>query len=245
LAAYQKCPWQYRFAHVLKLPVKGNGESSFGKTIHNVLHKFGTIYAKGAQQKDLFGESQEKKPEYKDLLAMYEKEWIDEWFQSKQEKERYKKMGIGILDIFFKDLEKTKIFVKDGEPYLEKGFKIKVGDYDIKGKIDRINQTEKGIEIMDYKTGKSKEDLDKVKKQQLMIYRLAAIKEFGIEPSNLCIYYLRDDEKVDYQPKDKEIDSFSQEIIQVIENIKKKDFSPKPGFDCQYCDYKDICEFRE
>ncbi|KKR33335.1 MAG: hypothetical protein UT64_C0010G0009 [Candidatus Falkowbacteria bacterium GW2011_GWF2_39_8] len=39
LAAFQNCPYQYRFAHILKIPIRGKGVFSFGKTMHSTLQK--------------------------------------------------------------------------------------------------------------------------------------------------------------------------------------------------------------
>ncbi len=39
LAAYEKCPYQYRFAHILHVPTRGKPSFSFGKTMHAALQK--------------------------------------------------------------------------------------------------------------------------------------------------------------------------------------------------------------
>ncbi|OGZ75368.1 MAG: hypothetical protein A3G45_02085, partial [Candidatus Staskawiczbacteria bacterium RIFCSPLOWO2_12_FULL_37_15] len=40
LAAFEKCPLQYKFGFILKVPVKGKAVFSFGKTMHNTLYEF-------------------------------------------------------------------------------------------------------------------------------------------------------------------------------------------------------------
>ncbi len=40
LAAFETCPLQYKFAHVLHVPVFGRYQMSFGKTMHNCLQHF-------------------------------------------------------------------------------------------------------------------------------------------------------------------------------------------------------------
>ncbi|OGF31220.1 hypothetical protein A3H09_01040 [Candidatus Falkowbacteria bacterium RIFCSPLOWO2_12_FULL_45_13] len=57
LAAYSHCPYQYRFAHVLKIPVRGKEQFSFGKTLHATLQKLFLLLneKKGLGQGDLFG----------------------------------------------------------------------------------------------------------------------------------------------------------------------------------------------
>ena len=38
LKAFETCPYQYRFAHILHVPVKGRFTFSFGRTMHSTLH---------------------------------------------------------------------------------------------------------------------------------------------------------------------------------------------------------------
>jgi len=56
IASFNKCPLQYKFAHVLKIPARGKPIFTFGKTIHSVLHKFVFLTVNSVEQKDLFGE---------------------------------------------------------------------------------------------------------------------------------------------------------------------------------------------
>ena len=42
-----------------------------------------------------------------------------------------------------------------------------------------------------------------------------------------------------------ELENQKQKIIQQIEKIKNSEFDPTPGWQCQYCDFKDICDFAQ
>jgi DNA helicase-2/ATP-dependent DNA helicase PcrA len=55
-AAFEKCPLQYKFAHILRIPHRGTAVFSFGKTIHNTLYQFvrSFVEKRGVKQKDLF-----------------------------------------------------------------------------------------------------------------------------------------------------------------------------------------------
>ncbi|MBU4125290.1 ATP-dependent helicase, partial [Patescibacteria group bacterium] len=56
LAAFSNCPYQYRFAHILRVPMTGKPVFSFGKTMHSVLQKTFELVneKKGLGQGDLF-----------------------------------------------------------------------------------------------------------------------------------------------------------------------------------------------
>ena len=63
--------------------------------------------------------------------------------------------------------------------YLERPFNLKIKDsgeeYTIKGVIDRIDELDGGIEIIDYKTGQGRTEktFKAEDKEQLLIYQLA------------------------------------------------------------------------
>ncbi|MCD5396395.1 MAG: PD-(D/E)XK nuclease family protein, partial [Candidatus Pacebacteria bacterium] len=236
LAAFEKCPLQYKFAFILKIPRAGSATLSFGKTMHNTLFKF---------VKDSLSNP---KLSLKNLLKIYEKEWIDEWYQSKNQKERYYQLGRDSLKTFFLKFKeknpKIKIIAK--KPALELNFNFKLKSYTIKGQIDRIDELkDKEVEIIDYKTGKAKEKLSKEDKEQLLIYQIATEEVLGLRPYQLTYYYLDEGEEVSFHPEKNEKKIFKERLIETIEKIKKSKFEPTPGFHCRFCDYKHICEFRQ
>ena len=255
--SYQHCPYQYKLAHVLKIPTKGSASLSFGQSIHNTLHKFynKVIEMNSIKQESLFNTvkktesktGQIKVPTLEDLLSLYEESWIDDWYESTRQRELYYKKGKNILKIFYKSQENNWTIPVS----LEGWFKIKVGDYFINGRIDRIDQLADGsLEIIDYKTGKAKENLVGDDKNQLLIYQIAAqslpqYKNIG-EVGKLSFYYLEDGTKLEFIGKEKDLENLKEKIIKTIEEIKNNNFKAKPNqFICKKCDFRDICEYRK
>ncbi len=248
LKAYETCPWQYRFAFVLQVPCPGKPSFSFGKTIHNTLFEFFRRIKEGSDttQAGLFDESEKKSgtkkgsiPSVEELLEIYESKWIDDWYYSKKQKQEYRTKGKQALKEFYKIHEENWPDVQ----MLEKGFTIPVGDYSIKGAIDRVDKTESGIEILDYKTGqypkKGKKDAE-----QLYIYALALQDILGELPSALTYYYVEENKPLSVDVTEKDTAQVIEWIEQLGAAIHTADFTPTPGFHCKYCDYRDICEFR-
>ena len=223
IKAFENCPLQYKFAHILKIPLKGKAVFSYGKAMHNTLFEF-------------VKKNTERKLNFKELLQIYQNNWIDNWYDSQKQREEYFEAGKRALKLFYDDFSKVK------NPILEKSFKLKINGETFIGRIDRIDKTKEGIEIIDYKTGKSKEKLTLKDKEQLLIYQIAAKEVFGLKPEKLSYYYLEKGVRVSFLGSDKEIKKQKEKIIFQIKNIKKSDFLPKPGWQCKTCDFKDICE---
>ncbi len=255
LAAFQKCPMQYKFNFIIKVPVRGKAVFSFGKTLHNTLHAFLKQVNENQKitQESLFGETKSQKPKesLETLQALYEKSWIDDWYDSKKQKDEYYKKGREVLKQFYKDFESNppNIFKMNDQLGLEMPFNLKIpassaggGEHTLFGVIDRIDNLQDGIEIIDYKTGQSKDKLDFEAKEQLLIYQIAAEEVLNIKPKLLTYYYLEDNKKTSFLGSEKEKADQKEKILQEIEQIKNSNFEPTPGWQCKYCDFKDICD---
>lgn len=252
LAAFEKCPLQYKFNFILKVPVKGKAVFSFGKTMHATLHDFLMLSGKekSSEQESLFGASNQGKKSsltLKTLQDIYEKNWIDEWYESKKQKEEYYKKGREIIKDFWEKFERNppNILQISGQPALELPFNLKIGGHTLYGVIDRIDDSKEGITIVDYKTGESKDKLDADAKEQLLIYQIAAQEVLHLKPQKLAYFYLNDGKLASFLGTEQETENLKEKIIKEIEQIKNSEFNPTPGWQCQYCDFKDICDWAQ
>ncbi len=263
LAAFKKCPLQYKFAFILKIPIRGKAMFSFGKTMHNTLYAFLKqanennkskqsnlleFAVSSAGETSLQPEIQgENKLGLDDLMEIYKKNWIDEWYENKKQKQEYYKLGKKIVKDFYSEFSKNppKVLKINNVLALEIPFSLKIGDNILRGRIDRIDEKQGGIVIIDYKTGNSKEKLALDDKEQLLIYQIAAEEIFKINPKELVYHYLNNNKKASFLGSEKEKNKMKEKIIQEIEEIKKSDFKPTPGWQCAFCDFKDICEFAQ
>ena len=234
LRAFENCPLQYEFAHIFKIPIRGRASFSYGKALHNTLFEF----VKRAIKEKL---------NFKDLLSIYKKEWVDEWYDSGEQKKEYFEAGKKSLKVFYNDFLKKcpEIFLINGKPALEQDFNIKIGGHTLIGKIDRIDMAGGGVEIIDYKTGKAREKLDTGNKDQLLIYQIAAQEVFEQNPEKLTYYYIDGNKRVSFLGTKEDIEKEKKKIVSQIEEIKKADFSPTPGWQCKSCDFKNICEYAQ
>lgn len=256
LQAFGTCPYQYRFAHILKIPRRGKAPFSFGQTIHLTLQKFFELYLQrsGRGQGSLFQQppaepvtAADNVVSQAELLAIYNGCWIDHWYDDAEQKAQYRAKGEQILKDFYAkhagDWPKVDM--------LERGFRLKLGGYTLYGKIDRIDRLNGGVQLVDYKTGRPKTagKLDSDGKQQLLLYQMAAAEALQLKVENLKFYYLDDNSEIDFIGKEKDMEKVREKVVSQIQEIedaiKRDEFPPKPGPLCRFCDFRDICEYRQ
>jgi DNA helicase-2/ATP-dependent DNA helicase PcrA len=255
--AYDTCPYQYKLSNILHIPTRGSASFSFGQTIHGTLQEFyiRVQQLNSAQQNSLFDQSVAKEmpvsggvktPSLDELLMIYESKWIPDWYQDKFQREKYFDEGKKLLRTFFKNNESNWTI----PARLEGWFNIKIQGHSLRGRIDRIDQLPDGtLEIVDYKTGKSKEKLAADDKDQLLLYQIATsqLPEYHHlgKVTKLTFYYVNDDVKLSFIGSEKEIIKIESKIATIIEKIQTRDFKATPGEHvCKHCDFRDICEFK-
>lgn len=263
LKAYDTCHYQYQLGYIIKLPIKQTHYFSFGNTIHNTLQEFykRVQILNSARQESLFGlpvrqanrplqpaksTNGHKAPELKELLEIYEQKWSGDWYLSKPQKEKYFAEGKKMLKIFYQtNSQRWTVPVA-----LESKFTIKISDWGITGRLDRVDQLADGsLEIIDYKTGASKTDLATEDKDQLILYQLAAeslsqYKNIGA-PGKLTLYFIKDNIITSFLGQDKDKTKLTAKLTATVEKIRTGDFTATPSQHiCQNCHFRDICEFK-
>jgi len=252
ISAYNICPRQYYYAHILKIPSLGKAVFSYGKSMHLTLQKFfqlikfreekaqGNLFT-APKTKDIQKRENKLPVSLEELLKIYEEVWIDDWYENKEDKKEYLKQGRETLREIYKDFEKNPPQVK----FLEKGFNVHFGDHGFKGNIDRVDKINGGVQLVDYKTGHPKEKLSLAEKEQLLIYQMAYEEVFKEKVKNLKFHYLNNNTQIDFLGTDKELEKIREKLIQTIKKINTCNFQAKPSeYKCRYCDFKDICPFR-
>ncbi len=249
VSAFLKCPLEYKFRHLLKLPGPGAAQLSFGITIHKTLEEFLKLWQarQRATQGDLFGDgkaTKSKLPSFDELKVLYERAWIDDWYASEKQKQEYRtQRGPRQLKNFYDAF----VAAPPAPKYLEVFFKIAMGPHKFVGKIDRIDALGDQCAIVDYKTGATTpEKLEKVDRDQLIIYQIAAQEFLGEKVKNATYWYLDPNEfSEDFVAGEKQIadvrDRYARDIDRIIETIKTDTFEAAHesvgNHTCQFSNY--------
>lgn len=231
LDKFEKCPLAYWFAFELKIPSPPNASLLIGSAIHEALEVF--------YQKVKI----DRVPSEEDLLKIFEN--IFERIQSESG-------SLGAHDL---ELGKTKLsdfyHAQNGifEPplALEKEFIFSVGEHSIKGKIDRVDEEENGVRIIDYKTGKSKSPSNAADQKfaeeslQFSIYAIAAKECFDWNLKSLNFYYVYDNQVLSTTRNEEQLQKTKEKILDYASQIQSGSFEAKPGFICRWCEFQKIC----
>ena len=225
---YRNCPLKYKYKYVLNIPTPPNHALSFGITIHDTLRDF--------HANKLVG----KDPTYEDLLEMYKVNWQPLGYMNTEHREEYFKNGEVLLKKYWEQEKKNKTV----PVAFEKSFNLKIDGIKFFGRIDRIDPLpDGGVEIIDYKTGKTKDQKFVDKDDQVAFYALATKEALGMEPKKLTYLYVESGEKLSTKRTEEELKKKKEEIKGIVTEMKKGDFRASPGMQCTWCDFSSICPF--
>jgi DNA helicase-2/ATP-dependent DNA helicase PcrA len=224
---YRKCPQQYTFNHLWSLKEGPRAMLSFGSVVHTTIKRFMEQMKKGV------------KLPFEEVQRIYETEWSSAGYEDDYQEQEYKRDGLEQLKVFYAAilLEAPTILEQ------EKGFELPLAnDVILTGRMDQVNSLGRNdVEIVDYKTGKPKKDLDARKDLQLSIYALAAKDIFEWNPVRLVFHYLQNNQRQETTRDSKQLAEAEKIVQEAAANIRAGAFPVKPGFACRSCAYKLIC----
>jgi DNA helicase-2/ATP-dependent DNA helicase PcrA len=129
----------------------------------------------------------------------------------------------------------------------EKSFELPLeNNVIITGRMDQVNSLGRNdVEIVDYKTGKPKKEVDAKKDLQLSLYALAAKEIFEWNPVRMVFHYVQNNQ-IQVTTRDaKQLDEAEAMVQEAAADIRAGEFPAKPGFICRTCAYKPICPAHE
>lgn len=230
IEVYKTCPLKYKYCYVVNLPTAPNHVFSFGNTIHKTLYDFHNALV---FEKDISLE---------DLYTLYDKHWEPLGYISEEHRlQRYEDGKNVLKDYYLKNKD-----LKINHVALEKEFRLKIDGITFTGKIDRVDKHDDGtIEIIDYKTGKYKDQKIIDKDDQVTYYAMGIKEALGIDAKHLTYYFLEEGKQVTTTRTEHDYSEKKKEIIEIVNAMREGKFEATPGYHCNYCPYNTFCPFAQ
>ncbi len=232
--SYRNCPLKYKFKEIDKIKEPKSKEAIFGTLIHSVLKYIHTpaILA----------------PTIDQALDYFSKGWNSEVYENELEERSAFSQGVTIIQNYITHNHPNDYTIID----LESHFSIDIGDeitgkHTISGIIDRIDKTEDGYEIIDYKTTRKMPSQDKVDNDiQLSVYLKAFLDRYPKEIDHLdkitvSLYYLKHGVKLSSKRTKEQLEALEKSFLDVIKSIEEAKFEPMLSPLCDWCGYQNIC----
>ena len=250
LAAFRKCPLQYKYEHIYRIPKLGKFQKSFGQSVHRAFQNILALHHQriSTVQPTLFEQAPASalngfSVTDEEAHELFRESWDDQWYPDRETHDTYYAHGEKAVRRFLIEC-RTKLLNVLG---VEKPFTLVISERSLKGQIDRIDRLPDGsVRVLDYKTGQAKETLETEEKEQLHLYQLA-LEGQGYVVSSLAYVYVLDWVITEVEPlKGEKRQAFLEKLEKRMDAILTSDFAPTPDrFVCNYCDFKNICEFRK
>ncbi len=228
---YRTCPQKFLFQRVWGIREGPRAALSFGNVMHTTIKEFIAHLRRSRQMP------------FEEVEAIFLREWTSAGFEDSYQEQEYKKDGLEQLRAF----HGACLAAAPEVLAQEKRFDLPMeADLVITGRIDQVNRWAGGQhEIVDYKTGRPKEERGARKDLQLSIYALAAREVLGLDPVRLIFYNLQTNEAIVTSRDDKELKNARAIIQELAADIRAGEFGAKPGFVCRTCEYRRICPAHE
>ena len=254
ILTYKQCPRKFYYQYVEKLPTKKSFALVRGSIVHSVIEDFFKINIEKVSHKnyeivfrtlvfDLFKQNWLKnldqihalvpQQNLQDFYYSETAQMLENWYKS-----FIKKLQNKIISMTFKEAFRSLTPITETRIIAEE---IKV-----QGIIDAILKTEKGIQLLDYKTSK-KEEINEEYRLQLAIYALLYKLKYNEAPYEVGIHFLKYDEK--YIPVNDSLLNFAKSEINTVQEktqtVDIKEYNKKPSPLCKWsngeCDFFKVC----
>jgi len=230
---YNNCPLKYKFQEIDKIKTPKSKEAVFGSVIHGTM-KF--IHTPGILS-----------PTMEQAMEHFSNSWNPVVFENEQEERAAFTQGVRIIQDYYKRNNPADYNIVK----LESRFAIEIGEegdkHIVSGIIDRVDRTDNGFEIIDYKTSKKMPTQQDVEGNvQLSVYLHAFLSQYPEEISNIenlkvSLYFLKHGVKLSATRTKEQLESNEKMFLETIKLIQESKFEPNISPLCDWCGYQRNC----
>jgi len=229
---YNSCPQKFLFDHVWGLRGGPRAATTFGNVMHTTVR---IVVKEWKENKRLLP--------WDEVETIFRREWRSAGYEDDYQEKEYQREGLEQLRAFHASaLPRPEDVLGQ-----EKTFELPMaGDVVVTGRMDQVNRLGPGeAEIVDYKTGRPRDEKAARNSLQLSIYALAARDVLELEPVRLTFYNLMTNLPVCSARDAKQLKKAEDKVQEVAANIRAGEFEANPGFVCRYCEYRPLCPAHE
>lgn len=183
------------------------------------------------------------------LLEIWHQSFVFNTFPTQFEADFARRRGEGLMRQFFLWWSQAPHSVLA----VEKSFTLEIDGMHIAGRLDRVERTEQGVRIVDYKTTAPCTQEEADADLQLSLYALAAEQLFekpfdsaqGKPCTELLLLFLSDEGVVERSTMRSvsQLKDARTQLKLIRERIWAKDFRPTPSVHaCKRCPYRGVCD---
>ena len=224
LKTFQQCSFHYHLRYHRGLPSRPRPAARFSRALHGALH----LFHRGLQHPHQGG----TEPGSLVRLLAYFQGYADNPLRPLTAQQVQE--GKGLLTRYWE-----AHLGKFPPPYLlEETFKVHVGPFLLAGRIDRVDATPRGYEILDYKL--SQRSVVPPDPLQLDVYQLGFQAVSGQAAKRVSFYYLRTGQK---ETVEADAPIAAQARVRAVcrDLSREQVFQPQEGAWCTQCDFQEFC----
>jgi ATP-dependent DNA helicase UvrD/PcrA len=228
---YERCGLQFKLDRDWRIAERPAAAMQYGAAIHRVLKTYFDSVRAGRPKTD------------EELTEQFRHDLAAAKIQEAYQHELYEEQGIEQLLAF---LAAVRALPAPQVLHTEESFEIRVGPTTVVGRIDRIDRrSDGGVAIIDYKTGKARDQEDADESLQLSLYAMAAREKWGYDVSALIFQNLAENVPVVTTRSEAQLLAARDKVEEAAKGIAAGEFQAKPGNHCNFCAYRSLCPAKE
>lgn len=229
--SYERCGLQFKLERDWRLSAKPAAAMQYGAAVHRVLKTYFDSVRQGRTKTD------------DELIEEFRRELSEAKIQERYQHELYEKQGIAQLRAF---LVTARTIPPVDVLHTEESFNIRMGETSLAGRIDRIDRrTDGSVAIIDYKTGKARDQENADESLQLSLYALAVREKWGYTVGALMFYNLEENVPVISTRSEGQLVAARDRVQAAAQGIADGIFKTKTGRHCDFCAYRSLCPRQE
>ena len=228
---YERCGLRFKLERDWRLSERPAAAMQYGAAIHRVLKTYFDSVNLGRPETD------------DELIDLFRQDLAEAGIQEDYQHELYENQGVEQLRDF---LAATRLRPATKVLHTEESFEIRIGVTSVVGRIDRIDERPDGsVSIVDYKTGKARDQEDADESLQLSLYAIAAREKWKYNVGALVFHNLEENVPVITTRSEGDLLAARSRVESAAHGIAEGKFEAKPGVHCSFCAYRTLCPEKE